>query len=58
MYIIKINVQPVIVKHGTYCSLSSEFLPGPLASGNIPTLNAIFIDIPCRRVEYIYYIIS
>ena len=31
--------------------LGSEYLPS--ASGNIPTLDAIFIDVPRRRVEYL-----
>ena len=33
---------------------TSEYLPRPSASGNIPTLDAIFIDIPRGRVEYLY----
>ena len=31
----------------------SEYLPRPSASGNIPTLGAMFIDIPRGRVEYL-----
>ena len=46
----KINIQPFLVE---YCTLGSEYLPWPSASGNIPTLGVIFIDIPCRRVEYL-----
>ena len=35
------------------CTLGSEYLPRPSASGNIPTLGAIFIDIPRGRVEHL-----
>ena len=31
----------------------TEYLHRPSASGNIPTLGAIFIDIPQGRVEYL-----
>ena len=37
----------------TIIALGSEYLPRPSASGNIPTLGAIFIDIPRGRVEYL-----
>ena len=48
----KINIQPFIVEYRLYCTLGSEYLPRPSASGNIPTLDAIFINIPRGRVEY------
>ena len=38
---------------GIYCTLGSEYLSRPSTSGNIPTLGAIFIDIPRGRVEYL-----
>ena len=49
----KINIQPFVVEYRQYCTLGSEYLPQPSASGNIPTLDAIYIDIPRRRVEYL-----
>ena len=49
----KINMQPVFVEYRYYCNLGSEYLPRSSASGNIPTLGAIFIDIPRGRVEYL-----
>ena len=49
----KINIQPFLVEYRKYCTLGSEYLPRPSASGNIPTLGAMFIDIPCGRVEYL-----
>ena len=49
----KINIQPFLVEYRQYCTLGSEYLPRPSASGNIPTLGAIFIDIPRGRVEYL-----
>ena len=49
----KINIQPFLVEYRKYCTLGSEYLPRPSASGNIPTLSAIFIDIPRGRVEYL-----
>ena len=48
----KINIQPFLVEYRLYCTLGSEYLPRPSASGNIPTLAAIFIDIPHGMVEY------
>ena len=46
----KINIQPFLVE---YRYLSSGYLPPPSASGNIRFLGALFIGIPCRRVEYL-----
>ena len=48
-----INIQPFLVEYRYYCTLGSEYLPLPSASGNIPTLAAIFIDIPRERLEYL-----
>ena len=47
----KINIQHFLVEYRQYCTLGSEYLPP--ASGNIPTLSAIFINIPRGRVEYL-----
>ena len=52
----KINIQPFLVEYRYYCTLGSEYLPRASASGNIPTLGAIFIDIARGRVEYLLYI--
>ena len=49
----KINIQPFLVEYQEYCTLGSEYLTRPSASVNIPTLGAIFIDIPRGRVEYL-----
>ena len=49
----KINIQPFLVEYRKYCTLGSEYLPRPSAWGNIPTMGAIFIDIPHGRVEYL-----
>ena len=49
----KINIQPFLVEYPQYCTLGSEYLPRSSASENIPTLGAIFIDIPRGRVEYL-----
>ena len=49
----KINIQPFLVEYQLYCTLGSEYLTRPSASGNIPTLGVIFIDIPRGRVEYL-----
>ena len=51
----KLNIQPFLVKYsGIYCTLGSEYFSRPLASGNIPTLGALYTDIPRGRVEYLY----
>ena len=47
----KINIQPFLVEYRLYCTLGSEYLPRPSASAIIPSLGAIFIDIPRRKVE-------
>ena len=49
----KINIQPFLMEYGLCCTLGGEYLPRPSASGNIPTLVTIFIDIPRGRVEYL-----
>ena len=41
----KINIQPFLVEYRIYCTLGSEYLPRPSASGNIPMENAIRIYI-------------
>ena len=46
-------IQPFLVEYRLYCTLGSEYLPRPSASGNIPISGAIFIDIPLGRVEYL-----
>ena len=47
--VLEINIQFIFVP----LSFGSEYLPQPSASENIPTLGAIFIDIPHGRVEYL-----
>ena len=37
-------------------TLGREYFSRPEAEGNIPTLGAIYTDIPRGRVEYLYYI--
>ena len=49
----EINIQPFLVEYRQYCTLGSEYLPQPSASGNTPNLSAIFIDNPRERVEYL-----
>ena len=43
-YVIKYIFNPSAWNIDKYCTLDSEYLPRPSASGNIPTLGAIFID--------------
>ena len=38
----KIIIQPFLVEYQLYCTLGSEYLPRLSASGNSPTLGAIF----------------
>ena len=41
------------ITHYYFNTLGSDYLPRPSASGNIAALDAIFIDIPRGRVEYL-----
>ena len=49
----KINIQHSLWNIDNIAPFGSEYLPRPSALGNIPTLGAIFIDIPSRSVEYL-----
>ena len=53
----KLNIQnSSLCNIGIYCTLGREYFPRPPASGNIPTLDTIYTDIPLGRVEYLVYV--